>query len=191
MLYLRPQPSPVLTLFAWMCDGIRAAIAPHARSDTRTGQVLTFVYYYLARTLTRLEVLFVRWKSGTLPPLRPAKPRAETPAPAKPKPARLPLPQGKLWLIRRVQQAATGQSALLNLLNDAEFAAFLREVPRAVRLLRPLATALGVVLPGTTPRPRRPRPSKPQPTPAPTKGGKYPRFSYKKYRPGKIPQPRT
>lgn len=195
MLYLRPQISPVLTLFAWMCDGIRAAIAPHARSDTKSGQIISFVYHYLARTLTRLEILFAHWKNGTLPPTRPARPRAEKPKSAEPEPqpARLPIPQGTLWLVKRVQKAAIGQSALLNLLNDAEFAAFLREVPRATRLLRPLATALGVVLPGTRPRVHKPRPPRPKPAPAaktPT-SGKYPRFSYRTYSPGKIPRPRA
>jgi hypothetical protein len=167
-----------------MCDCLRTAIAPHTRADTPTGRVLIFLHGYLARAVTRLDTLFASWRAGTLRPARPGTTRTASRSPIR-------LPGGQMWLVKHVQPTAIGQEQLRILLEDTEFQTFLREVPRAARILRPICNAVGFKLPGT-PRPRvRPRP--PSPPPEPPKPGKYPRFSIRRYRPGKdtlfVPKP--
>lgn len=187
MLHAAPHPTPALRLFAWMCDCLRTAIGPHTRADTRPGQVLGFLWYYLGRASARLDKLFEKWRAGTL---RPARPRPTQAKPREANPARIRLPQGKFWLVKRVQKAAIGQSQLQMLLLDEEFLTFLREVPAARRILRPLCLALDAAIPDflrPKPRIRKPTPPKPKPAPEPRKAGKYPNFRYRSYSPGKPP----
>ncbi len=187
LLHLLPHPSAALTLFAHICDGLRAAIGPRTTAATPAGRFYIFLVGYILRASRRIDALFAKWRAGTLPPIRARKPRA-TPA----RPAAFRLPQGKLWLIKRVPQAASAAAydGLRVMHDDPEFQAFLREVPRAARLLRPFYTAVDFPPPGAAPKPRRIRKPRPKaPKPEPPRWGKYTPRQLRNYSPGKIPDP--
>ena len=186
MLYATPHPSSSLGLFAWMCDSLRRAVAPHTRLDTARGRLMHFLWAYFARASIRLDKLFTKWRSGKLRPARPRKPGK--PRAANPRAIRVP--RGNLWLLRRLQPAPIGGDQFRALFADAEFLAFLRDCPAARRILRPFCASIGYTPPDfiqTPPRPRQPRPKKPRPEPP--KRGKYPRFNPRTYSPGRIPDP--
>ena len=186
MLHSTPHPSPTLGLFAWICDCLRKAVAPHTRMDTARGRLMDFLWGYCARASMRLDKLFIKWREGKLRPARkrqPGKPRAANPNAIR-------VPRGNLWLLRRLQPPAIGHDQLRALLADAEFLSFLRDCPGARRILRPFCTAIGYTPPDfmqIPPRPRKPRPKKPRAEPP--KRGKYPRFNPRTYSPGRIPNP--
>ncbi len=178
------HPTAVLTIFAKVCDCLRASIGPHTTAYTLAGRFALFLHDYVIRTSRRLDALFAKWRAGTLPPTRARKPRKA--------PARRPefrLPQGKLWLLKRIPGTGYVYDTLRLLHEDPEFQQFLREVPRAARLLRPLCTGLDYIPPGTPPKPprvRKPRPKPPKPEPI--RWGKYTPRQLRNYSPGKIPK---
>ena len=198
-LHTLPYATPALALFAWMADCIRAAVAPHTHATTTPGRLLGFFHAYIARSLTRLATLHAAWRAGTIRPSRPRAPRisappisapqtgappnTDTPLPAPPR-----LPRAHLWLIKQVQATATGYYQLQSILADPDFAAFIAEVPRAGRILRPLCTALGLEPPAPLrlpPRVRKPRPRTPPP-PRPPRFTRAERYRLRNYSPGPI-----
>jgi len=175
-----------------MADCIRAAIAPHTHATTTPGRLLGFFHAYIARSLTRLATLHAAWRAGTLRPSRPRAARISAPqtgAPPNtdtPLPPPIRLPRARIWLIKQVQATATGYYQLQSILADPDFAAFIAEVPRAGRILRPLCTALGVEPPAPLqlpPRARKPRAPRPPRPPAFTRAERY---RLRHYSPGPI-----
>jgi len=180
-----------------MADCIRAAIAPHTHATTAPGRLLGFFHAYIVRSLTRLATLHAAWRAGTIRPSRARAPRTPTPAtsphtthppatPTRPAPPRLP--RAHLWLIKQVQATATGYYQLQSILADPDFAAFIAEVPRAGRILRPLCTALGLELPPPLrlpPRARKPRLRTPR-APRPPAFTRAERYRLRNYSPGPI-----
>lgn len=153
MLHTLPHPSKTLTLFAWMCDCIRTAIAPHTGPEMPRGPLLYFFHNYLSRLSARLDRLFTRWRNGTIAPPRP---RASRPG----KPPRMRLPQARMWLIKAVQKTAIAYEQLGLIMADPEFQQFLTEVPAAARLIAPLRLAVGQATPKR--RPKAEKPPKPK-----------------------------
>ena len=148
------------TTFRAILTGLQKVMAPYVNKDTT--QFLLRAYSHLARTMVRFDKLVAHWRAGTLP--KQGKPRPGRPSHARNTPA---LPQGKSWLIRRVDDYnANGHVNHLELfLATPEFIQFLAEVPRANRILRPLAKSIGIQMPGDPPRPM----PKPAPPPKPAK----------------------
>ena len=177
-----PHPSRGLEIVAWMADHLRKVIGPKTYVHDPFGQLLHYLYFHVHRTYNRLGRLYTQWRDGTLKEPRPTKPRT-----TKSKPPRFRLPGGLFWLGKRVDGIGGPQYTLNLALADPDFARFIAEVPRARRILNPIARAVGVVLPNAPPRkPRKPRPKKPRQA-KPDFGGKYPHYNWRTYSPGKIP----
>ena len=151
---------PIATIFRAILSGLQAAIAPFANKDPT--QFLLRIYHHLSRTMVRFEKLVTHWRNGTLP--KQCKPRPDRPSHPRATPR---FPTGYAWLIRSVDDSnARGQANYLeHVLASPEFIQFLAEVPRANRILRPLAKSLGIQMPGDPPRPY----PKPAPPPKPAK----------------------
>ncbi len=157
------------TQFRTILKGLQAVIGIVAAKNPDRDQILGRIYFHLNRTMQRFETLVTRWRDNTLP--KPCKPRpARSGAGAlRPSPARTRttprLPSGKSWLIRNVDHYnARGHALQLqHFLATPECIAFLAEVPRANRILRPLARSLGIQMPDDPPlpNPKPPRPPKP------------------------------
>ena len=143
------------TLFRAILSGLMAVIATIAGKDRTRTEFLVRVHGHLNRTIQRFERLVAHWRNNTLPKL--GKPRPGRPAHPQTTPR---LPTGKLWLVRALNSyVANGHTAhLQHFLATPECAQFLAEVPRATRILRPLARALGLQMPGDPPPPA-PKPS--------------------------------
>jgi hypothetical protein len=125
---------------------LQSAIAHRAWHDRARASMFRDLANYLARTTERFARLHVMWRAGTLPTPRP--PRARTGTRPAPKPR---LPAARAWLLPLVQPAAaTVSSQLRALIDQPDCAEFLRAVPRAARLLRPL---LRLVSPAPPPPP--------------------------------------
>jgi hypothetical protein len=148
----------------------------------------------LGRAINLFKRLFDRWKSNTLPKLRPSragKPRAEKPE--QPRPKRPYFPSTRGWLVGAAGfKAANHASQLNHMLATPEAQEFLIAVPRVGRILRPLCHMLGIdvptpiVLPPKPRKPRKPRP--PKPPRAPSRHGKYTVAQARRYSPGRIPR---
>ena len=165
--------SSLPTLFRAILTSLWAVIAPIAAKNPAKTALLIRIANHLNRTIQRFETLFARWQTNTLPKLRPNKPHPNKPHPEKPHPGRphtsrtTPrLPRGPAWILRHVDHynARGCASQLQHLLHAEDMAAFLAAVPRAARLLRPLAKSLGLHMPGDPPPPL-PKPARP-PKPA-------------------------
>ena len=164
------QMHPLATLFTTILAALRVAVATHVHRHPVQAPLLNLACTYISRTAQRLARLIAHWQAGTLPPLRPAQPGRESRPITTPR-----LPTARTWLVAQVGYTAAGRGSQLQyLLATPECAAFLREVPRAGRLLRPLARMLGlnpipeIALPPRPPRPRHalaPRPPEPSSTP--------------------------
>jgi hypothetical protein len=155
------------TSFAAILADIRARLFRLMASRPERAPILMLVHNYLDRTATRLTRLYTLWRAGTLPAPRIEKPRpgrARTPPPLR-------LPRQRAWLIRQDQPIAVHNSQLRHLLAQPEFEEFLRAVPRAARLVRPVLHLLAPDPPppllALPPRPRKPRPPRPRPPPLP------------------------
>ena len=151
---------PIATLFRSILGGLQVVIANLAVRQPARAEILVRISHHLGRTIQRLEKLVTRWRNNTLP-----KPRQRGPRPTRalttPR-----LPRGKSWLIRNVDHYnARGHALQLqHFLATPECIAFLAEVPRAGKILRPLARSLGIQMPGDPPPPL-PKPARP-PKPA-------------------------
>ena len=146
------------TIFRAILTDLQKVIAPIAAKD-RT-QFLVRIYYHLSRTIQRFEKLVTHWRNNSLPRQRS---RPSRPSHARITPA---FPTGYAWLVRGVDHynARAHASQLQYFLASPECAQFLAEVPRAGRILRPLARSLGIQMPGD-PLPPMPKPA-PPPKPA-------------------------
>ena len=172
--------SSLPTLFRAILTSLWAVIAPIAAKNPAKTALLIRIANHLNRTIQRFETLFARWQTNTLPKLRPTKPHPDRPHTARTTPR---LPRGPAWILRHVDHynARGCASQLQHLLHAEDMAAFLAAVPRAARLLRPLAKSLGLHMPGDPPpplpkpaRPPRPAhlnppPTNPPPPPAPAR----------------------
>jgi hypothetical protein len=160
--------SPLATRFREILSGLLAFIATVAAKERPRTEFLVRVHGHLNRTIQRFEKLVAHWRNNTLPKQRHRpgqKPRANRPP---------SLPTGHAWLQRDLNDyRANGSAYQLELfLATPECAQLLAEVPRATRILRPLARALGLQMPGDPP-PKPPKPVKtatPPPAPPPVIG---------------------
>jgi hypothetical protein len=115
--------------------------------------------------MRKLETLWHRWTTNTLPKKRPSQagiPRKRAPKPEGQK----PYPSGFLWLCHNNWQVNNAGALLLNNLTTPAFQEFITAVPQAARLLRPVLKQLHIDPPAfmaLPPRPRKPRPKKPKP----------------------------
>ncbi len=148
------------TIFRAILTDLQKVIAPFANNDPTL--FLLRIYHHISRTMVRFEKLVAHWRAGTLP--KQCKPRPGRPSHPRATPR---FPTGYAWLIRSVDHynARCHASQLQHFLATTEFIQFLAEVPRANRILRPLAKSLGIQMPGDPPRPY----PKPAPKPKPAK----------------------
>ena len=144
------------THFRAILSGLLAVIAPIAAKERTRTAFLVRIWTHLARTIQRFEKLVAHWRAGTLP--KPGKPRPGRPTRPRTTPR---LPTGHAWLVRAVDHynARAHASQLQHFLATPECMAFLAEVPRANRILRPLTKSLGIQMPGDPPPPM-PKPAK-------------------------------
>ncbi len=178
------------TLFTAILADLRSTIGAAAGRTPARAPLCTLVWAYLARAARRFDRLYTQWRAGTLPAPGPARPGRPVTPRTTPR-----LPAGYAWIIGLAgHQAANLGSQLTHLLARPDAADFLREVPRAARMLRPLCHALAQPEPiprPPRPRPPRPRPARPPKPPAPPsdppRHGKYTPSQIRRYRPGRIP----
>ncbi len=160
--------SPLETSFRAILSGLQVVIGIVAANDRARGAFLACIHNHLNRTIQRFEKLVTHWRNNTLP--KPGKPR---PGRAQ-RPQTTPrLPTSKSWLVRSVDHYnfRGHASQLQHFLASPECIQFLAEVPRAGRILRPLARSLALQMPGDPPpsmpkpakNPRPPLPSLPEP----------------------------
>ena len=150
------------THFRTILSGLQVVIGIVAANDRARDAFLARIYYHLNRTMVRFEKLVAHWRAGTLP--KTGKPRPGRPARPQTTPR---LPNSRSWLLRSVDHYnfRGHASQLQHFLASPECAAFLAEVPRAGRILRPLARSLALQMPGDPPPPM----PKPAPKPKPAK----------------------
>jgi hypothetical protein len=133
--------------FSVYFTGLRAALAPTVPVSQAHIAFIGMVWRYILGLSGRIDRLVARWKNGTLP-----KPRAARPARTR-KPRAAPqfrLPRSRNWLPRRLPGTGIGVfgGQLQHLFaTDQEFAAFLEAAPQARRMLTPLCRMFGVALP--------------------------------------------
>ena len=150
----------ILNLMYCIADRInilRGAAAP----------LLMLTYLRVEAMNRRLNRLWDKWRSNTLPkPRQPRPGRVSKPNPNRPK-----FPAMRGWVFNHVGGRTVEHATCLDrfLQTDPDFARFLAEVPQAGRILRPLCHMLAIDPPAAikrSPAPRKPRPKKPKP-PAP------------------------
>ena len=148
--------------FRSILTGLMAVIGRVAVRDPARMPLYFRIHTYLNRTIQRFEALVNHWRNNTLP-----KQRHRVSAPRR-RPAMPRLPAGQAWLLRRVDHYdARGRASQLHaFLASPDCMALLAQVPRAARLLRPLAKSLGLALPGDPPPPE-PKPAKSAKPPLP------------------------
>ena len=149
--------STLATHFRAILAGLQVVIGIVAANDRPRLGFLACIHNHLNRTIQRFEKLVANWRAGTLP--KPGKPRPGRPA--RPQ-TTTRLPNSRSWLIRSVDHYnfRGHASQLQHFLASPECAAFLAEVPRAGRILRPLAKSLALQMPGDPPPPM-PKPARP------------------------------
>ena len=152
----------------WLGTRAFVAIPPPPRYPPLPAEAWQHLCARIARTATRVQALYDRFRAGTLPP-RPTP--AQPPRPPRPHaPSRAPkLPRAKAWVTARIGYRAAGYGCQLSaLLDDPDFPEFLAAAPQAGRILRPLLHMLGIDLPPLLARPARPpAPRRVPPPPAP------------------------
>jgi hypothetical protein len=144
---------------------LRAAIAQKAAPYRGTvNALLCLVYHRIGRIQLRLERLIAHWRAGTLP-----KPRKPRPGRARKPTERPKFLTSRAWLAVHGCEIR-GYAAQLDrlLTTDPEWAEFLKAVPQAGRILRPLCHMLAIDPPAEIRRDAKPRPPRdPIPKPAP------------------------
>jgi hypothetical protein len=132
-------------------------------NQARLGLMVTRVW----RLKQRLEALYNRFRTGTLPARRAQPSRAGQAA--KPWPARVYVSGKRAWLVAICGwQTAGAAGQLQHWLTHPDMPNFLAVAPQAGRHLRPLLHALGLQCPDylkLPPRPRKPRVPKASPKP--------------------------
>jgi hypothetical protein len=151
--------SALATTFRTILHGLKAVIARIAANDRPRTAFLVGIYGHLSRTVSRFEALVAHWRANTLPKQR-HRPGRTPRLRATPK-----RPTGKSWMLRHVDHSdfRAHASQLQHFLTTEDCRKLLAEVPRAARILRPLARALGLLMPGDP----LPPPPKPPITPDP------------------------
>ena len=152
---------------------LRTGIARCAAGTPARAALLYAVANRVARLAARFDRLFARWQAGTLPSQTGATPRpSRAGRPGTPRPPRLRLPTGRMWLFHVAQPpAALALSHLQHWIAHPDLPAFLAAAPQAGRLLRPLCRLVGLeAQPGVPaslnlPEPPPFRPSPPPPPP--------------------------
>ena len=135
--------------FSTILAGLHAVIAAKAARDQTLVALVVALCGRLARMGTRHERLIARWRAGTLPPPRAARPgearageaRAEAQAERAVSIIRFPSAAGWLRLKLGYEVSVYG-GYLQQQLTEAECAAFLAACPQAGRILRPLLRML-------------------------------------------------
>jgi hypothetical protein len=160
--------NPLATLFRAILTGLNAVIAQIANKDRARTPYLVSIHCHISRTIHRFETLVARWQAGTLPKQRSRPGRTARPSSAP------RLPTRRHWLTNTLahHEANLRATQLGLFLASEDCQKLLAEVPRAARILRPLARALGLQMPGDPP-PKPPKPLKtatPPPTPPPVIG---------------------
>ena len=163
-----PDPRTPAQRLIVTLETLRRAVAENGKRRGIAGALVMLIWVRLGRTILRVARLAALQGK----PFRPRGPRTPTVRPPRPKP-QLRLPQGRLWLIRLIQETAFGASQLRHLLAQPETAAWIAETPQSGRVLRPLCRMLGVDPPPSIARPP-PRPAAP-PAPAPAATQEAPR----------------
>ena len=136
----------------WLGAIAYSPIIPPNQPSRLPDETWVLLTHRLGRIAARFTALFHRWRTGTLPALRPA--RAGRPNTAKPIP-RLPATSG--WVNIRIPASAACTGQLEALLHDPELPQFLAAAPQAGRLLRPLCHALGLPEPNWLKLPAKPK----------------------------------
>jgi hypothetical protein len=159
---------------------------------------LSFVFARrISRTVRLLQALVAKYRAGTLKlPRKRRREEARTSAalaaapepqdaasadpaaapvpPAVPPAAlaweKVPLPRSRGWLGRLVTRSGAVSGALIQLMAEPEFLAFLEATPQAGRLLRPLYWMVGMKLPPELAPPKRQRPAAAQAAESPRAG---------------------
>ena len=186
------QPMPFQTHLALIFATLRTTIFGALGRLSTHAQILAALHNHIARAATRLDRLFTLWQAGKLPQPRAKRPNTPRKPPQTP---RIRFSRAKAWLVRLHQPATAQGSQLYNLLLQPEAEQFLREVPQAARILRPLLRLVWDTYPPViAPKPRPKRARKPAPAARSARGatektprGKYPRFNPLTYSPGKMP----
>ena len=157
-----PDPRPPAERLIVTLETLCRAVADHGKRRGIAGPLVMLIWLRLKRTVARLTRLAARQGK----PARPRKPRKPSARAPRPKPP-LRLPEGRLWLIRLIQETAFGASQLRHLLAQPETAVWIAETPQVGRILRPLCRMLGVDPPPSIarPPPRQPAPAAPAPSP--------------------------
>ena len=206
----------ILQHFVQVIAILHRALGTHVRANRQDDSVLGVAYWHADRIRKRFITLYTHWANGTLKPtrnrLRPTTtPESSLPSRScaggagggptvpetQPNPETQPTPglsikpkapRKRGWVTHTAPPCAEAGGWLSYFLQREDLPAFLAEVPRAGRLLRPLCHMLGVTPPEYLKLPPRPRtPRKPKPRPQFGHGGKYPRFNPRTYSPGRIP----
>jgi hypothetical protein len=160
-------PLPFIVIFAQIIRNICGKIATKADSVYLRGPLFPLMdaaHTRLRLMVNRLTALVARWRAGTLPKPRPSR----AGQPRKPRdPPKVKLPNGQMWLVKLVQETAQIRGQLEHLLTNEELQEFLKAVPQAGRILRPLCKMLGAdptltpaILRPSIPKPRKPRPAR-------------------------------
>jgi hypothetical protein len=161
--------SSLVARFIQFVSQLRNTIFHAAGRDRAAMPFLFLIHNHIGRMATRFEKLFTHWRNGTLPEprIRPQGARAASPdEPERPPAFRLPSRRG--WLRQMIPGCQPSSAALVSLLNAPDLAAFLADVPRAGRILRPLCRMLGL-MPHHMPVLQRPVPPRPKPAPKRTR----------------------
>ena len=143
----------ILAIFATL----RAAIGQVQTADRAHNARLFLVWARWGRTANRLVLLFERWVAGTLPKNRPSQAGVVRKARPKREPGAPVYPRGRGWLANGKWQVNAAAALLNHHLHTPAFQTFLREVPQAGRLLRPVLHLLSRDPPAVIALPARPR----------------------------------
>jgi len=132
--------SIIPTTFAAILGAIRDLLFSRMANGGVRTPMLIFVSNYLGRTAERFQRLYTHWRNATLPAPRAPRPARPTAPPAAqpPSPPPLRLPRRRAWVLHHDRRVTAFISQLRHLLDQPDCAEFLRAVPRAARLIRPV-----------------------------------------------------
>ena len=163
-----PPTSPLADRFAWMIEWFSRMMGSEGHARRLHGPTAVAAWSRYRRLGQRFTALVVAWKAGTLPPVRPARPRPPSTRVAQPRPPGPP-PWGRNWL-RKLFPDTAGQFAgnLHQVMHtDPELPDLAAATPQAGRMLRPMCWSVGLKPPPYLQLPRRPRPPRARPAPKP------------------------
>ena len=163
---MEATPHPLAERFAWMITWFSRMMGVEAYRRRVDGPSGAAALRRIERLGRRFAELVAMWQAGTLPAVRPARPRPASARVAKPRPPGL-LPWGFNWFRKLFPEtAAPFSGTLLEMLHgDPQMVALAAATPQAGRIVRPMCWMLGVKPPEYMQlprRPRRPRPPRPK-----------------------------